>query len=499
MIGGALPWGTMTADAIDLAVMFAALEDDPDALAVARTVLDADGALLDLELIYANRNSRQRAFDARPLEALRGARVFERFPTLRGDLFDLFANAVRGGERLGRVVRGTGAVHSQWWVEVSVTPFPGGVVYRSHNMRTSEVLQQGVFDALAEAVVVQDVQGRFVLANRAAQAVLGTSGFAGRTGDALGFALLDTEGRALPPDERPSAVSLAAGRPVHGALLQLVRGRDEPRRWVRINAEPLIGERGEIQGVVTSFTDVTQERALEESVRRMQRLESMGRVAAAAAHDFNNVLTGIRMVHELLESSDVAQGPLATDIVDLGQMLDQGARLTGQLLRVGREGGTGATEVLDALEVVETTERLLRGVAAPSRLQVETRVVGRVRVARQTLEQALLNLVVNARDAMAGQPGLIRIETGTETLAGDAEADLPAGPFVVVSVEDDGPGMPPEVLERALEPFFTTKPQGTGLGLAGVYGAFREAGGTVRIHSTVGHGTRVELLLPRVG
>ena len=489
----------MTADAVDLAVMFAALEDDPDALAVARTLLDADGALVDLELIYANRNSRHRAFDDRPLEALRGARVFEQFPSVRADLFDLFADAVRGAERLGRVVRGTGAVHSQWWVEVTVTPFPGGVAYRSHNMRTSEVLQQGVFDALAEAVVVQDMQGRFVLANRAARAVLGADGFAGHTGDDLGFALLEADGHALAPDERPSAQALATGQPVHGVLVRLVRAGESTHRWVRINAEPLIGERGEIQGVVTSFTDVTQERALEESVRRMQRLESMGRVAAAAAHDFNNVLTGIRMVHELLATSDVAQGPFATDIVDLGQMLDQGSRLTGQLLRVGREGGAGATEVLDALEVVEATERLLRGVAAPSRLQVETHVGGRVRVARQTLEQGLLNLVVNARDAMTGRPGLIRIETGTETLADDVEVGLPAGPFVVVSVEDDGPGMPPEVLERALEPFFTTKPQGTGLGLAGVYGAFREAGGTVRIHSKVGHGTRVELLLPRVG
>lgn len=488
----------MIPDAVDLAVMFAALEDDPDVLAVARTLLDADGALLDLELVYANRNSRHRAFDGRPLERLRGARVFEQFPSLRADLFGLFADAVRAGERLSRVVHGTGADHGQWWVEVTVTPFPGGVAYRSHNMKTSEVLQRGMFDALAEAVVVQDMQGRFVLANRAARAILGTDAFAGQTGDDLGFQLEAADGRALAPDERPSARALRSGQPVHGALVELVHRSGRTRRWVRINAEPLIGERGEIQGVVTSFTDVTQERALEESVRRMQRLESMGRVAAAAAHDFNNVLTGIQMVHELLEASDVARGPFATDIADLGQMLAQGGRLTQQLLRVGREGGAGETEVLDALEVVETTERLLRGVAAPNRLLLEAQVPGRVRVARQTLEQALLNLVVNARDAMAGRPGLIRIETGAETLAGDPVLDLPAGPFFVIAVVDDGPGMPPEVLERALEPFFTTKPQGTGLGLAGVYGAFREAGGTVRIHSQVGRGTRVELLLPLV-
>ena len=154
---------------------------------------------------------------------------------------------------------------------------------------------------------------------------------------------------------------------------------------------------------------------------------------------------------------------------------------------------------VDPAEVLDEMAPTLRGVATPCLLTLDIPPSGTVRIARRALEQAVLNLVINARDAMADIPGSITISVGTERLTADSGLGVPAGEYVRIRVADTGPGMSAGVRERAMEPFFTTKAHGTGIGLQSVYGTVREAAGAVHIVSEEGVGTTVSLLIPALG
>ena len=245
-------------------------------------------------------------------------------------------------------------------------------------------------------------------------------------------------------------------------------------------------------------TDVTQRRRLEATVARTDRLDSMARVTAAAAHDFGNVIQGIRLYQGFLAANIPAGDPNAEDVAAIGTAVERGAALVRQMLAVGREAPRDAAKPLDPASVLADMEPMLVAISNPNRLVVTAPPIGATRVVRNVLEQAVLNLVINARDAMAGtgHAGSITITHGREQVPVDTGLGIPGGSYLYVRVADDGPGMPPEVLEHALEPYFTTKATGTGIGLASVYGSVRDAGGTVTIDSVVGAGTTVTILLP---
>jgi signal transduction histidine kinase len=173
----------------------------------------------------------------------------------------------------------------------------------------------------------------------------------------------------------------------------------------------------------------------------------------------------------------------------------QGIQLTKQLLAFGRDRTEADTAPLDVAWLLADLEQILRGVAGTADLSIHVLASGLVRIARSALEQAVLNLVINARDAMP-TGGSIRITLEREQVAPDAGLGIPAGPYLALGVADTGCGMPVELQEKAFEPFFTTKPRGSGIGLPSVYGTMRSVGGTVRIESLVGEGTTVWLLMP---
>ncbi len=241
----------------------------------------------------------------------------------------------------------------------------------------------------------------------------------------------------------------------------------------------------------------------EEQLRQSQKMEAVGQLTGGLAHDFNNLLTGITGSLELLKTR-IGQGRFAEldRYINVAQTgAGRAAALTHRLLAFSRRQ-TLDPQAIDANRLVMDMEELIRRTTGPS---IAVSVVGTwglwpCFVDAGQLENALLNLCINARDAMPNA-GKLTIETANMT-AGSSKAgavDLPPKDFVVLSVRDTGTGMPADVLAKAFDPFFTTKPlgQGTGLGLSMIYGFVKQSGGHIRIHSVVGEGTLICIYLPR--
>jgi PAS domain S-box-containing protein len=239
-------------------------------------------------------------------------------------------------------------------------------------------------------------------------------------------------------------------------------------------------------------------RETEERFRRSQKLEALGRLAGGVAHDFNNLLTVIVSCSEVLLDTLPPEDRLREDAAEIADAAAKAAQLTRQLLAFGRRQPSHPVP-LDVGETVAGMEKMLRRLIGEDVELVVARQPGLVPILADPgrIEQVVLNLVVNARDAMPAG-GRISVEaTGTVHRAGDG-LDLPPGPYVRLAVSDTGTGMTGEVRSHLFEPFFTTKPEGkgTGLGLATVYGIVKQAGGEIRVESEPGRGSRFEVLLP---
>ena len=274
---------------------------------------------------------------------------------------------------------------------------------------------------------------------------------------------------------------------------------------------PLRDERGHIVGAFHHAVDISARlraeaelSAAQEALRQSQKMEAVGQLTGGLAHDFNNLLTGMTGSLELLQTR-IAQGRIKE--IDRYVNAAQGAAkraaaLTHRLLAFSRRQ-TLDPKPTDVSRLVSGMEELIRRTVGPA-ITVEpvagTPGLWPTLVDPSQLESALLNLCINARDAMP-DGGSITIETINRSLDDQAaaERDLPPGQYVLMCVSDSGTGMTPEVIARAFDPFFTTKPigQGTGLGLSMIYGFANQSGGQVRIHSEVGHGTTVCIYLPK--
>lgn len=249
--------------------------------------------------------------------------------------------------------------------------------------------------------------------------------------------------------------------------------------------------------------DVLHARRLRDQMRLqgMQKMEAIGRLAGGIAHDFNNIVQAIGGHTEVLLRDLPPDDPRAARLQEIRRAGERAAALTRQLLAFSRQQ-VMQPRVLDLNEVVGTMENLLRRLIGAD-VQLRARLatdLWPVRADATQLEQVLMNLVVNARDAMP-EGGTVTIETANTTLtAGSGETFTVApGPYVLLSVSDTGVGMTPEIKGRAFEPFFTTKElgQGTGLGLSTVYGIVKQSGGYIWMDSEPGSGTRVRIYLPR--
>jgi two-component system cell cycle sensor histidine kinase/response regulator CckA len=269
-------------------------------------------------------------------------------------------------------------------------------------------------------------------------------------------------------------------------------------RWLHDRAFVVRDSDGRTARLAGITEDVTERRALEEQLRQTQKMESIGRLAGGVAHDFNNLLTVIVSSAELLRE-EVADRPdvvdLAADALDAAQ---RGAALTRQLLAFTRQEVV-EPRVMDLSTVVADTEKLLRRLIGED-VALSTRLdhhAPPVKIDPGQWTQVILNLAVNARDAMP-RGGHLAISTRADTVGQNAIAGLEPGEYTLLEVRDDGAGMTGDVRSRIFEPFFTTKPRGkgSGLGLAVVYGVVHQAGGAIEVESEPGRGTTFTIRLP---
>src|SRR5579859_710083 len=279
--------------------------------------------------------------------------------------------------------------------------------------------------------------------------------------------------------------------------LQVLRPDGETRVcWVE--GRPEFDAAGVRLGVAGFCQDVTEREAAMAQLRQAQKMESVGQLTGGLAHDFNNLLAIIIGNLDLI-ATDLAEDSLEKEFAETAlQAALKGSELTQQLLAFSRR------QPLDP-KTVDLNE-LVSGMAPLWRRTLGENVVVKLvassdtwsaKLDRAQMESSLLNLVINARDAMP-DGGVLTVETGNATIDPD-NPELPPGDYAVVAVSDTGHGMPPEVLAKVIEPFFTTKGvgKGSGLGLSMIYGFAKQSGGQLRIYSEVGHGTTVRLYLPR--
>jgi signal transduction histidine kinase/CheY-like chemotaxis protein len=271
--------------------------------------------------------------------------------------------------------------------------------------------------------------------------------------------------------------------------------------WLESWLVPMFDDNGQPEAVIGVARDITDRKRLERQFFQAQKMEAVGQLAGGIAHDFNNLLTAIIGYSEFLSERLHDNPELAADIEEVKKAGERASRLTRQLLAFSRKQVL-APKVLDLNDVITDLYKMLsRVIGEDVRLEVAAAPrLARVHADPGQIEQIILNLAVNARDAMP-KGGTLRISTDNAELNTDfirRHEGVVEGRYVAVSVTDSGCGMTAEVLEHVFEPFFTTKPvgKGTGLGLATVYGIVKQSSGCVSIDSTVGVGTTVTIYLP---
>ncbi len=359
----------------------------------------------------------------------------------------------------------------------------------------SEERFRAIFDNVLNGILLADVESkRFVMANPAMCRMLG---YAQQELESLGIA-------DIHPAEDLSAVQEAFEKQARGELALAadipVKRKDGSVFYADVNSTPVeLGARTYLLGM---FRDVSEKRRLEEQVRVTQRMEAIGRLAGGIAHDFNNILTVINSYSGFL-LDDHADDPVAReDILVVQDAAIKAGRLTAQLLAFSRRQ-LQRLEVLEPNEVIRELSKMLGRLIGED---IEFKPIlqprlWRIKADRGQIEQVIMNLAVNARDAMP-RGGKITVETANlkvdEVFAHD-HPGLQPGSYVMLAVTDSGVGMDAETRSKIFEPFFTTKKlgKGTGLGLSTTYGIVKQSGGEIWVDSEPGRGTRFEVYLPR--
>jgi PAS domain S-box-containing protein len=364
------------------------------------------------------------------------------------------------------------------------------------------LLVEGIEDY---AIFMLDPHGYITSWNRGAERIKGYS-----SAEAIGqhFSIFYTR-----EDQRAGCPAEALEKAAQGGKFEEEAWRmrkDGSRFWAHIVIDPLRNEKGGLVGFAKVTRDVTQrlqqQEALDkarEALAHSQKMQAIGQLTGGVAHDFNNLLTTILGTIDVIERGEAN---LAADSLRLlaaaRHAADRGAALTARLLAFSRRQALEPRVVQPNRLISAMSDLLGRTLGENIVVEVvQTAGLWRTLVDPNQLESALLNLAINARDAMP-EGGKLTIETGNTYIDEEyaqMHAEVKAGQYALLAVTDTGSGMPPDVLDRAFEPFFTTKPEGrgTGLGLSQVYGFVKQSGGHIKLYSEVGQGTTVKIYLPR--
>ena len=374
---------------------------------------------------------------------------------------------------------------------------------RTRELQGEQHLKAAVLDSVDSGIVACDADGVLTLFNRAAVAFHGLPQEAlpaDRWPDHYDLYLADGE-TPMTPTEVPLLRALQ-GEVVDNVVM-MIKPKGRPLRKVLATGRTMIDAQGRILGAVVAMHDVTDRERLQAQLLQSQKMEAVGQLAGGVAHDFNNLLSVILGYSGLLLKGLEPGQPVHTRVDQIRQAAERGAALTRQLLAFSRKQIL-QPRVLDLNSVVVETETLLRRLIGED-VQMEIVLgdgLGRIRADPGQMEQVIMNLAVNARDAMP-HGGTLTIETADVELDEEyarRHVEVQPGRYVVLRSIDTGTGMDPETLSRIFEPFFTTKGEGkgTGLGLSTVFGIVKQSGGHVSVQSQPGKGSTFSVYLPRI-
>ncbi len=355
--------------------------------------------------------------------------------------------------------------------------------------------QARLLDAVGEAVIATDPTGHVTYWNRSAERLFGWS-----AREAIGTSIFELT--VLPSTGQEAAEimdALRRGEAWSGELE--VRRKDGSSFPAQVTDTPLLDPQGELLGVVGVSRDLTERKAMETRVREAQKLEAIARLAGGVAHDFNNMLTAILGNAQIMRDDLRVAAEQEESLAEIEEAAGRATELTRHLLAFSRQQ-VMEPEVVSLESAIRSIEPVLARLAGG---QIDLTVtsgtaVGSVEVDRSQLDQAITNLVANARDAMP-DGGAIRIEVDDIDVDASSRApskDIPAGGYVLLTVSDTGPGIGSDILPHIFEPFFTTKSTSAGLGLSTVHGIIRQSGGHIRVDTEPGRGTTVAVYLPRI-
>ncbi len=364
-------------------------------------------------------------------------------------------------------------------------------------LRRTEARYRGIFESSQDAIVLSTVNGEIVELNQAAMELFGLDSISDFRQHPITSLYQD-------PEDRDRIIELVKEK---GSLrnleisLKSMDGRTI-HCLISIKLIPAGGEFPEDR-LLGTIHDITQLKELQNQLMEAQKMESIGRLAGGIAHDFNNILSSVLGYASLMKNKITPDHPFYEYVETIERGAVRGGDLTARLLGFARRGQFHL-EPLDANEIVRDTVSLLKSTvnkAIEIRTEMATDLYA-VNGDRSQLHQVLMNLCVNARDAMQGTEGKLTISTGMNDIDNPGESDFPevqAGTFVWIAVSDTGTGMDEETMKRIFEPFFSTKQdKGTGLGLAMVYGVVRNHSGFIRVQSQPGQGATFTVFLPAV-
>ncbi|MBE7200630.1 MAG: PAS domain S-box protein, partial [Parafilimonas terrae] len=470
---------------------------------VAEMRFDAQGRAVDYRIIEANP-----AFATQTgLNNAVGRWASELVPGLEQSWFDTYGEVARTGQP---VRFESGSIAMGRWFDVHALrvgqPEQHRVAILFNDITDRRRLENHLEATAQEQADERDMVWR---ASRDLFVICGLDGLYRKVNTAwtetLGWDVADLVGHRFDalvhPDDRAVAIE-AFERVVEGGALDDIdvrfRTRQGDYRWISWNAIP----RGD--HFYAAGRDITERRALEEQLRQSQKLEAVGQLTGGVAHDFNNLLTVIKSSTDLLKRPNLADERRVRYVGAISETVDRAAKLTGQLLAFARRQALRPETFAVNRAVAAVSDMVGTLTGARIRVELDLPDAGtqdlHVNADPSQFDTALVNLVVNARDAMDGE-GRLRIGLRRTGRIPAIRAHPPQrGDFIAVSITDTGSGIAPENLERIFEPFFTTKVvgQGTGLGLSQVFGFAKQSGGEVTVESTLGKGTTFTLYLPRV-
>ena len=364
----------------------------------------------------------------------------------------------------------------------------------NEELRHANEMRQSLIRSAPLAIFSLDLDGRVMFWSPGAERM-------------FGFTAVEAIGQVLPviPAARQADFEANIARLRHGETMEAVERTHQRKDGTKVDAAiwavPQRDDKGKVEAFLTFVADITERKQLEEQFRQSQKLEAVGRLAGGVAHDFNNLLTVIMGYIEMLAEEAVHSPALLEYAEEIQSAADRASALTGQLLAFSRRQ-IAQPRVFDLNQTIEHSIKLLGRVIGED-ISIRTHLdpgLSMIKADPTHVDQAIMNLVVNARDAMP-DGGVLTIETANVMLDDDyagRHLGVKPGVYAMLAISDTGVGMTPEIRERIFEPFFTTKEsgKGTGLGLSIVYGVVKQNSGDIIVYSEPGHGTSFKLYFP---